>query len=243
MPRTSTRNRSRYSGRSSGCRTVSVSSRSKPNSSTSYSPVSRRRRKARAPATRRSHTSGSGGSGGGATARRLRSGAGRGWAAARLSKSVMGVSPRSGPAAPQPGQDALLGGADRLAGQYAADATQEVLERDRGRARDHAELADQPAGVHHPAVHEQVELVEAEVRATPTSAAPSQRRQGRLRDGYPDPPGPPYRLGQRDDAGPGDVEGTRVGLGDRPVHDLQRVVDVDELQPRIPAEHGRHDRP
>src|SRR5207237_9490120 len=145
-PRTDTRNQSRYSGRSNGCSTVSVSSRSKPNSSTSYSPVSRRRRKARAPATRRSHTSGSGGSGGGATARRLRSGAGRGWAAARLSKSVMGVSPRSGPAAPQPGQDALLGGADRLAGQYAADATQEVLERDRGRARDHAGPAGDPAG-------------------------------------------------------------------------------------------------
>src|SRR5205085_214244 len=138
----------------------------------------------------------------------------------------------------QPGQDALLGSGDRLAGQHAADATQEVLERHRGRAGDHAELADQPAGVHHPAVYEQVELVEAEVRTTP-----AERGQRRFGDRYPDPPGPPYRLGQRDDAGPGDVEGARVVLGDRPVHDLQRVVDVDELQPRIPAEHGRHDRP
>ncbi len=60
--------------------------------------------------------------------------------------------------------------------------------------------------------------------------------------GTADATGPPDRLGQHHHPGTGHVERALVVLHHGPDEDLERVVDVDELQPRVAAEHGRHDR-
>ena len=88
----------------------------------------------------------------------------------------------------------------RRSGAPACCGPDEVVERLRGGARREAELLDQPGGVDHPAVHEQVELVEAEP-PTPTlraSAATADRPGSSTGSG--DPAGPADRLGQREHA-------------------------------------------
>ena len=137
-------------------------------------------------------------------------------------------------------QDRGLGSMDRIFREYAGgQPAQEVGERRRGTARLEAELLDQPGGVDHPAVYEEVELIEAEVPGPDTAGEPGQRRHARFQHRYGDPPGTAYCLGQRDRAGAGDVERARVVFDDRPVQHLERVVDVHELQSRVAAEHGR----
>ena len=82
-----------------------------------------------------------------------------------------------------------------------AVAGDEVVERVRGGARGEAELLDQLGGVDHPAVHEQVDLVQPEPprpRLRPASAAAD--RPGSS-SGTEIRPGPADRLGQREHAG------------------------------------------
>jgi hypothetical protein len=95
--------------------------------------------------------------------------------------------------------------------------------------------------VDHPAVHEQVDLVQADLADAERCGDRGDRRQRALGQRHGEPAGAPYRLGQRQHARPGHVEGAGMVLDHRAVQDLQRVVDVHELQPGVAAEHGRHD--
>jgi hypothetical protein len=111
----------------------------------------------------------------------------------------------------------------------------EIVERLGGRSRREAEFLAQPRGVDHPAVHEEVDLVQR-------YAAEARRGlQERLDYGKADAARAAYGLRERDHARAGDVEGTRMVLHDRSADDLQCVIDVHELQSRVAAEDGGHD--
>jgi hypothetical protein len=108
---------------------------------------------------------------------------------------------------------------------------------DRG-ARGEAELPDQAGRVDHPAVDEEVDLVHPDLLDAEIAEQGGTGGEGRFGQWQRDPAGPADGLGEHQHTGSGDVEGARVVLGHGTVQDLQRVLDMDELQPGVPAEHG-----
>ena len=119
--------------------------------------------------------------------------------AARAPAATPALTPRA--PAGSATQDGF-GRADRVRRQRAIARVpaQEVGERGRRAPRLEAELLDQAGRVDHPAVHEQVELVEAELARRDAAGESGQRRHRRFEHRHGEPAGPAYGLGQRDRA-------------------------------------------